>query len=420
MADHPTVLPGAPERGIAIDFEGRRVPAVLGEPVAVALLREGQLVLARSSKYHRPRGAFCFAESCGNCLMRVSGEPDRLACAAPCTDGLEVATQNALPGASRDLLRSIDWAFPKGMDHHEMFAGVPLAEDVMAVVARKLAGLGELPSHVAAPAENPPERRVDVCVVGLGRAGRAAAVAAKASGRAVLGIDADGLVEAPAGVDGWRGARVLAIYRDGGTPLLAVRKAGAIQRVRPKALLLCTGSHDQPMLFTKNDLPGVMGGRAVLRLLRRHRLLPSQSALVLGDGPEAAAVCNDLITAGATVTWAGAGAGPELAKLERLPGFQPAAAQGGSRVSGMTLASGAQTHRWRGGLIALCGPRAAAFELGVHAGAATAYAPGRGYALQATETGATSVRWLWAAGSCTAGPLPSEAQGAKAGAAATA
>ncbi len=418
MADQPTVLPGAPAREITIDFEGRRIPAVAGEPVAVALLRAGQWVLSRSSKYHRPRGAFCLAEGCGNCLMRVGGEPDRLSCASRCTDGLSVATQNALPSASRDLLRSIDWAFPKGMDHHEMFAGVPVAEAVMARVARQLAGLGELPAQVAPPAPNPPERTVDVCVVGLGRAGRAATAAAVASGRSVLAVEADGAAELPAGIEAWRGAHALAVYRDGGAPLLAVRREGALHRVRPTALVLCTGSYDQNLLFEKNDLPGVLGGRAVLRLLRRHRLLPSRAALVLGDGPEATPVSRELLEAGAAVTWAGAGPGPDVAGVERLPGFTPAAARGGARVAGMTLVAGSEQRRWRGGLVAICGPRAAAFELGVHAGAEVAFLPGRGYVLQTAAGGATPVPWLWAAGSCSGSPLPSEQQGEQAGGAA--
>lgn len=429
------MLPGAPERGVTIEYEGRRVPAVAGEPVAVALLRGGHWVLARSGKYHRPRGAFCFAESCGNCLMRVGGEPDRLACASRCTDGLSVASQNALPGASRDLLRSIDWAFPKGLDHHEMFAGVPVAEAVMAKVARQLAGLGELPSRVAPPAANPPERRVDVCVVGLGRAGRAACEAASASGRSALGIEAEpggygGVGEADptlrrnerSQAERWRSAQVLAVYRDGGSPLLAVRWQGAVHRVRPRALVLCTGSRDQPMLFDDNDLPGILGGRALLLLLRRHRLLPSRSALVVGDGPEATAVSRELLAAGASVTWAGAGAGPavsEVAGLERWSGFRPAAARGGSRVTGVTLvADGGAPRSWRGGLVALCGPRAAAFELGVHAGAPLVFLPGRGFALRASDTGATPVPWLWTAGSCSGSMLNSETLGALAGSAA--
>jgi sarcosine oxidase, subunit alpha len=419
MADRSIVLPGAPDRAISIDFEGRRVPAVAGEPVAVALLREGHLVLSRSIKYHRPRGAFCFASSCGSCLMRVGGAPDRLACTAPCSDGLSVATQNALPTASRDLLRTIDWAFPRGMDPHEMFAGVPVAEAVMAKVARQLAGLGELPDRAVPPASNPPERSIDVCVVGLGRAGRAAAVAASASGRTVLGVEADATPELPSNVETWGGAQALAIYRDGGTPLLAVRWQGAIHRVRPRALVVCTGSRDQPLLFDRNDLPGILGGRAVLLLLRRHRLLPSRSALVIGDGPAALPVCHELLEAGAKVTWAGDGPGPDLSGLDRLSGFKPAAARGGSRVSGMTLVSASgDEKRWSGGLVAACGPRAAAFELGVHAGATVAHLSGRGYGIGATDDGATRIPWLWAAGSCTGSSLPSEAQGERAGASA--
>lgn len=405
--DRPTVLPSAPARDISIDFEGRRVPAVAGEPVAVALLRDGQRTLSRSVKYHRPRGPFCLAGECGSCLMRIGDEPDRLACATPCRDGLAVAAQNALPTASRDLLRAIDWAFPEGMDPHGMLAGVPVADAVMAKVARQLAGLGELPARVAPPAENPPERRVDVCVVGLGRAGGAALAAASAAGRSVLGIDAE------------RGERALGVYRDGGAPLLAIRREGAVQRVRPGALVLCTGGRDQNALFDDNDLPGIHGGRGVLGLLRRHRLLPSRSALVLGDGPDALPLCRELLAAGAEVTWAGERVALALSDLERLAGFQPRAAHGRSRVRGMTLVSRTgEERRWSGGLVAVCGPRAAAFELGGHCGATARYLPGRGYALHVGEGGATNVSWLWAAGSCTDSALDSELQGAQAGAAA--
>ena len=61
----------APDCTIAVD--GRRIPARTGEPITSALLAAGRPLLARSAKYHRPRGPFCLAGSCGSCLVRVDG-----------------------------------------------------------------------------------------------------------------------------------------------------------------------------------------------------------------------------------------------------------------------------------------------------------------------------------------------------------
>src|SRR5262249_56823863 len=100
--------------------------------------------------------------------------------------GMRIERQNAYPSVKVDVFGSIDWLFPKGMDHHSMFAGVPVAEKVMATVARHLAGLGLLPD-AAPPPVRPAERlSVDVVVVGAGAAGLAATEVLAASRRPPL------------------------------------------------------------------------------------------------------------------------------------------------------------------------------------------------------------------------------------------
>jgi sarcosine oxidase, subunit alpha len=414
MPDLPRTLPAAPEPDIRIEFEGREIPAVSGEPVAVALLRAGERVLSRSVKYHRPRGLFCFAEHCASCLMRIDGEPDRFACTAPCRDGLEVARQNAFPSAGRDVLRAVDWTFPHGFDHHEMLAGVPLLETAMAKVARHLAGLGELPDRIPDSLPTSPERRVAICVVGQGRAGRAAALAASSAGADVLALEA---VQSPSSTaKSWSGARVLGVYRQDGEPVLAVRFKDQLWRILPRRLLLCTGSRDQNLIFTGNDLPGIMTGGAVRRLLRQHRLLPSPQALVAGDGPLATRTALDLAEAGAEVLWAGGTADQPIPGVALLPDHRPVEARGGSRLRWVRLEGlNGAVREWRGGLLAACPPRAAAFELGVQAGLHAEVVAGRGFALRSAADGATGIPWLFAAGSCTVGPWDSEAHGAAAG-----
>ncbi|MCE9670178.1 2Fe-2S iron-sulfur cluster-binding protein [Myxococcus stipitatus] len=303
-------LKDAPSRGraITVNLEGESIPAVEGEPVACSLIAAGESMLARSVKYHRPRGPYCFAEACSHCLMRVDGLPNVYTCRTPAREGMKLERQNAFPSAKVDVFETIDWFFPHGLDHHEMFAGVPVVEKVMAKVARQLAGLGLLPKEPA-PAP-PPSRtlRTRVAVVGGGGAGLAAARVLTDRGVPFLlferadhvgGRLANGAPEsgAPAVEDVATlapdsihlRATVLGLYDDEHGRYLAV---GAWEPDGPRLLkvyaerfLLAPGGHPPTIPFENNDLPGVYAGRAASLLLRRHDVAPQVAALV-GWGPE--------------------------------------------------------------------------------------------------------------------------------------
>jgi hypothetical protein len=228
-----------PAPTIAIDFEGRAVPAVPGEPVALALWRDGERVLSRSVKYHRPRGIQCMQEHCAGCLLRVDGVPNQFACTTPCSDGLKVSRQNAFPSASADVFRAIDWAFPRTLNHHEMLAGVPIASQVMAKVARKLAGLGELPDEPGPAFEPGGELRVRTVVVGLGRVGREHVARLEPGDLAIEAWPTEGSTAGPAHAGIWPGARALGLYLEAGAPVLLVRNGRTLVRVRPQRVVLC-------------------------------------------------------------------------------------------------------------------------------------------------------------------------------------
>ena len=169
----------APPKTITLLIDGHEVPAVAGEPVAVALAASGRYVFARSVKYHRPRGPVCFSGRCDGCLMRVDGVGNVMTCRAPARDGMHVETQNVIGSAESDLLAATDWFFPGGMKHHDMFTASKVLNRAMLKVARRLAGIGELPSRLV-PDSPPREASCDVLVIGGGPAGLAAATQAAA------------------------------------------------------------------------------------------------------------------------------------------------------------------------------------------------------------------------------------------------
>jgi sarcosine oxidase subunit alpha len=265
-----------------------------GEPIAFALIASGKVALSRSPKLHRPHGPYCLRGGCDGCLLRVNGEPNVMSCLVPCQGGERVETQNVLGSRKVDLMQATDWFFPRGIDHHHFLAGVPAASYVVQKIARHVAGLGRLPDD-ARPVGSARRQDVDVLVVGAGAAGLAVALRLR-GGRGTAGLK---LLVADDGVS--PGGSLLAR----GVPLpdlssldlydrttaagiydrevLLIREKEAIV-IRPRVLVLATGTHDGVVAFGGNDLPGVFSARAAARLAHRDIAVGKKVGL-LGTGP---------------------------------------------------------------------------------------------------------------------------------------
>jgi sarcosine oxidase subunit alpha len=173
-----------PNRPVTILLDGEAVLAEEGEPAAVALLAAGHLALARSPKFHRPRGPACLRGACDGCLARVDDVPNVMTCRVPAKEGMRIESQNVVGSRDTDLLRLTDWFFPRGMNHHELLTGLPGASRVIQTLARRVAGLGRLPQQ-GAPPTAARRREVDALVVGAGPAGMATALELVRCGRRV-------------------------------------------------------------------------------------------------------------------------------------------------------------------------------------------------------------------------------------------
>jgi sarcosine oxidase subunit alpha len=414
-------MPRAPgfETDCAILFDGERIPARAGEPVAAALVAADRLVVSRSTKYHRPRGAFCLAGSCGTCLVRADGAPNLRACRTPCAEGLSVETQNAFPGARHDVLGVLDALTPRGLDHHHLATWNALANRAAVAVARRLAGLGRPPSpaavevaRAAARAPAPAEEQVDVLVVGGGPAGLAAAEALAEAGRRVLLAEQEpalgGRLRCRLGIAGepeaaWAervatrvraaggevalGTAVLGLWNDGGAPIAALAVDAHPPRIRlarAGRIVLCAGGHPQPLAIPGGDRPGVFGGRGLAVALAEHGVLPGGRIAVVGSGAEPDAL-------GAAFARAGV-------RVERVAGAEGGRVLGRARVRALELPD----RRIGCDAIAVASPPAPAAELARELGAELALEAGAGaVALRAAPDGRTSVHGLFAAGEVT-------------------
>src|SRR5471030_2463895 len=166
--------------------------------------------------------------------------------------------QNAPLGADTDLLRAADFVFADGLDHHHLLTGSRILGLVALEVARRLAGLGELP---AAPQQAIPGyvRQVRLAIVGAGPAGLAAARAAgspalvierddRVGGAALLGLadspDAAWLLR-PVPCEVLLGAECVGLYNNDtrlpGSALLAVRQKNALLVIAAMKVIVANG-----------------------------------------------------------------------------------------------------------------------------------------------------------------------------------
>lgn len=74
-----------------------------------------------------------------------------------------------------------------------------------------------------------------------------------------------------------------------------------VREVRARSLILCPGGYDRQLPVPGWDLPGVMAAGGVQALLKGHRSLAGQRAVVAGTGPFLLPVATGLAESGATV-----------------------------------------------------------------------------------------------------------------------
>ncbi|MEW5723933.1 MAG: 2Fe-2S iron-sulfur cluster-binding protein [Thermodesulfobacteriota bacterium] len=323
------------ERGrkVRFTFDGRPIKAFEGETVAGALYAAGARIFSRSSKYHRPRGLFCLAGHCGQCMMRVDGLPNVRTCITPVRDGMRVESQNAWPSLKFDLASiadNLDFLIRPGFQYR-WFKRQRRLYHWWERFLRQMAGSGTLPEKLKPGPVRRREASPELVVVGAGPAGLSAAGHAAEAGAPVWLLEkesslgghgrydpspvlipgssgpvggpelAAGLVrrvEALGTVRIIKDTAALAWYDEG---LLLAAGPGECFVLKPRGLVIAAGSYDQPMLFGNNDLPGIFLGRGLQRLMHRDGVRPGRRAVVATDHDDGYELAGQMLEVGVEV-----------------------------------------------------------------------------------------------------------------------
>ena len=312
---------------LAFSFAGRTYQGYAGDTIASALAANGVRTLSRSFKYRRKRGVLTMAGQDANTLVQLPGDPNVLADLAPAAQGLEVRAQNVSGSLERDwsapFMGALGRFMPVGFYYKAFYKGGSWKRWEPIIRAR--AGLGVVDEAAPHRAYDKAYQFCDVMVAGGGPAGLAAAAEAGRAGlevilvdeNPVLGgslcfarLDAEGelaarrrasleaAVRALPNVRVMTGAVCQGWFADHFLPVI---QGNRMHKVRARRVIVATGSMEQPAVFRRNDLPGVVMGSAAQRLIRQYGVKPGTRAVVVAANPDAYGVTLDLLDAGVQV-----------------------------------------------------------------------------------------------------------------------
>ncbi len=378
-------------RPLSFRFNGRRLDGFAGDTLASALIANGNHLVARSFKYHRPRGIVTAGAEEPNALVQLGSgptdEPNVRATMQPLFDGLEARSINCWPsvgwdaGAINDRIARL---IPAGF-YYKTFLGSPRLWMFYEKAIRRAAGLGTAPVEPDRDRYAKRHAHADLLIVGAGPAGLAAALAAGRSGARVILADEQSepggtLLCETATIDERPAADWLAAALDrlGSMPnvrllprttvfgyydhnlLLALERVDEqpdavdadlprqrLWKIRAKEVVVATGALERPLVFADNDRPGIMLAHAARDYALRYGALAGKRAVLFANNDSAYRDTIDLIDSGIAVAAAidarptVDGRWPQRLRergVEILAGHGIVATEGRQRVAGIVAA----------------------------------------------------------------------------------
>ncbi|ESR22830.1 sarcosine oxidase subunit alpha family protein [Lutibaculum baratangense] len=354
MTSQPFRLPqgGLVDRSrlVTFRFDGREYTGHPGDTLASALIAGGTHMVARSFKYHRPRGILGAGVEDPAALVEIGSgihrDPNVRVTEAEIHDGLEAHAQNVWPSLTFDVGEANDllWRFFPAGFYYKTFMGGPRGWMTWEPFIRRAAGMGRAPDGPDPDPYEQTNRHCDVLVVGAGPAGLMAALSAARSGARVILAEETAalggrlLSRDPAATHlddraapewigavaaelrsredvtvltrtsafGYYGENFLGLWERVGDHLPRHERSPNLPRqrlwrVRAKQVVLATGAIERPLVFHENDRPGIMLASAAVTYVHRYGVLPGRNVLVFANNDSGWGAAFDLAESGASI-----------------------------------------------------------------------------------------------------------------------
>ncbi|MFX1676431.1 sarcosine oxidase subunit alpha family protein [Paraburkholderia sp. A2WS-5] len=331
---------------LSFTFNGRTYQGYQGDTLASALLANDVHFVARSFKYHRPRGIVTADVAEPNAVVQLERGaytvPNARSTEIELYQGLVATSVNAEPDLEHDRM-AINQKFsrflPAGF-YYKTFMWPRKFWPKYEEKIREAAGLGKAPEVRDGDRYDKCFAHCDVLVVGGGPTGLLAAHTAGRAGARVILVDdqrelGGSLLSCKTEIDGrpaiqWvekieaelaamPDVKILSRstafgYQDHNLVTVTQRltehlpvstRKGTrelLWKIRAKRVILATGAHERPIVFGNNDLPGVMMASAVCTYIHRYGVLPGRKVVVFANNDAGYRCALDVKACGAEVT----------------------------------------------------------------------------------------------------------------------
>ncbi|MFY0992558.1 sarcosine oxidase subunit alpha family protein [Halomonas sp. C05BenzN] len=339
-------------RTLSFTFNGQGYQGHAGDTLASALLANGVDLVNRSFKYSRPRGIVAAGAEEPNAVVQLGATeagqvPNVRATQQALFDGLVARSTNGWPNVQRDLMGLVGKLggqfMPPGFYYKTFMAPASMWMTYEKYI-RKSAGLGRSPAEADPDIYDHLHRHCDVLVIGAGPAGLAAALSAARSGARVILCDEQeelggSLLDSRELLDDepaaeWRDTVVAELagydnvtllprttangYHDHNFVTLHERRTehlaetaplasglrqvrSRLHRVRAGRVILATGTHERPLVYAGNDVPGNLLAGAVSTYVRRYGVVPGNKLVLSTSNDHAYRAALDWQEAGREV-----------------------------------------------------------------------------------------------------------------------
>lgn len=341
---------GIINRSVPITFYWDDMPftAYEGDTLAAALLANQQTLVARSFKYHRPRGIMSAGVEESGALVTIGSgakaTPNTTATTQEIFEGLHAYGQNAYPHVRFDVgeVSNLFGRFFAAGFYYKTFMGIPPLEwgaqwgtkiwMWYEKLIRRAAGMGEASRLPDPDSYEHQHAFCDVLVVGSGIAGLTAAITAAENGLDVLLVEQDfewgGALLSHADISQrvelinkaeslrvrmMKRTTAFGLYENGCAGLLervsehlsqppATMPRQRVWQVQAGYTIVASGSLERGFAFGNNDRPGVMTANAAQHYLNRFGVLVGQNIVIATNNDSVYATAIALQQAGAAVS----------------------------------------------------------------------------------------------------------------------
>ena len=312
---------------LTFTYNGKHYKGYQGDTLASAILANGIDVVSRSFKYSRPRGIVAAGAEEPNAILQLGATeatqvPNVRATQQELFSGLVSQATNGWPNVDTDVMSLIGKVGGKMMPpgfYYKTFMFPESLWNTYESLIRKAAGMGR------SPLENDPDfydnvnQHCDVLIVGAGPAGLAAALTAARSGARVILADEqsefggsllstketldgqpasawvnavteelrsydDVMLLPRSTVNGYHDHNFVTIHERCTDHLSDIAPANQarqrLHKVRAKWVVLATGAHERPLVYSNNDVPGCMVSGAVSTYINRYGVVPGNELVV--------------------------------------------------------------------------------------------------------------------------------------------